>query len=175
MDIQMKEWKEFSLTDLFTVDYGNKFDGNKMTQETSERVAFVTRTAKNNGVSMFVDTLDGVEPYPAGCLTVALGGSIGCTFVQTKPFYTGQNVSVLNPLVEMNAEQKLFISTIIQNEAQTKYTAFGRELNKYIKRSFTIKLPVTESGDPDWDMMTSYIRNLPNIKNIWNFIHHNTL
>ncbi len=83
------------MTDIFDVDYGNKFDLNKMEALPTSSIAFVSRTAQNNGVSAYVEPVSGVAPYPAGAITVALGGSIGSTFLQKQPFYTGQNVSVL--------------------------------------------------------------------------------
>ena len=157
-------WGEFVLRDLFKIVSGNGFDLNKMTTDNKERVAFVTRSAKNNGVGDYVDVIDGVEPFPAGDISVALGGSIGSTFVQVTPFYTGEHQVVLKPLVPMTIEQKLFIAAIIQYEAQTNYTAFGRELDRYIRTTFKIKLPIVAEKQPDYDYMTKAMRNLPNLK-----------
>ena len=86
------EWKEFPLSKLFDITFGNKFDYNKMAESSNTQIAFVSRTASNNGVSGWVEEVEGVKPYPAGCLTVALGGSLGATFVQPKQFYTGQSL-----------------------------------------------------------------------------------
>ena len=157
-------WGEFVLRELFTIVSGNGFDLNKMTSDNKERVAFVTRSAKNNGVGDYVDIIDGEEPFPAGDITVALGGSIGSTFVQVTPFYTGEHQVVLKPLVPMTIEQKLFIAGIIQYEAQTNYTAFGRELDRYIRTTFKIKLPIIAEKQPDYNAMTKMMRNLPNFK-----------
>lgn len=156
-------WETFLLNDLFFVEYGNKLDANKMTSYGQDKVAFVTRSSNNNGVSMFVDKLDDVEPYQKGCLTVALGGSIGATFVQELPFYTAQNVAVLIPKSEMSLECKLFIATVIKREADTKFIPFGRELNKYIRRNFSIKLPIIAEHQPDWQFIENYIHDIPEL------------
>jgi hypothetical protein len=84
------------LDEIFSISYGNKFDMNKMQREGGD-VAFVGRRGTNQGVSGFVPRLPDVPPYPAGLLTVALGGAILATYVQQKPFYTAQNVAVLRP------------------------------------------------------------------------------
>lgn len=157
-----RSWQSFSLSDLFTVEYGNKFDANKMTSyENQEMVAFVTRSSNENGVSMYVNRIEDVPPYSAGCMTVALGGSLGSTFIQSVPFYTAQNVAVLIPDQSMKLEHKLFIATLIHKEATTKFMPFGRELNKYIKGNFSIQLPICEDGNPDWQYMEDYIKSLP--------------
>ena len=152
--------KEFLLTDIFSVDYGNKFDLNKMEVLPTSSIAFVSRTAQNNGVSAYVEPVTEAAPYPAGAITVALGGSIGSTFLQKQPFYTGQNVSVLLPKTPMSDEAKLFITCIIMTECSYRFIAFGRELNKHIKRDFTIKLPQTVSGTPDWQAMSDFMAEL---------------
>ena len=159
------KFKEFLLTDIFFVDYGNKFDLNKMESLPTSSIAFVSRTAQNNGVSAYVEPVAGVIPYPAGAITVALGGSIGSTFLQKQPFYTGQNVSVLQPKTPMPDEAKLFIACIIMTECSYRFVAFGRELNKHIKRDFTIKLPQTSTGAPDWQAMSDFMAGLEEKEN----------
>jgi hypothetical protein len=162
-----ENWGEFVLRDLFKIVSGNGFDLNKMTSDTKERVAFVTRSAKNNGVGGYVDIVDGVEPFPAGDISVALGGSIGSTFVQVTPFYTGEHQVVLKPIVPMTIEQKLFIASIIQFEAQTNYTAFGRELDRYIRTTFKIKLPVLDDNQPDFEAISNIMRSLPSFSHYY--------
>ena len=149
----MSNWQAFPLSKLFLVTYGNKFDYNKMVESEDMDIAFVSRTASNNGVSGWVEPVEGVEPYPANCITIALGGSIGSTFVQPKKFYTGQNVAVLKDLKErkmLSVEEKLFISMLITKECNFRYVAFGRELNKHIKKDFTIRLP-SKNDDINWE------------------------
>ena len=45
-------------------------------------------------------------------------------------------------------------------ECSYRFVAFGRELNKHIKRDFTIKLPQTSSGAPDWQAMSDFMAEL---------------
>ena len=89
-----KNWKEININKIFDIDNGNKLDMCQMTPQVGG-IPFVTRTATNNGIGGYVELIDSATPYPAHCLTIALGGSIGSTFLQNKPFYTSQNVAVL--------------------------------------------------------------------------------
>ena len=108
MNLNAPKWKEFLLTKICDVDYGNKFDNDKMTYY-NPSVNFVSRTGDNNGVKDVVDRIDGVKPYKAGCISVALGGSIGACYLQTSPFYTGQNVAVLTFDDSISENTKLFL------------------------------------------------------------------
>lgn len=142
-------------------------------------VNFVGRSAENNGVMGKVDAVEGVTPYPAGCITVALGGSLGASFVQDKPFYTSQNVAVLQfSTTAVDLLTRLFLATMIQFESRSKYFPFGRELNKYIRTIYGFVLPIERNPDgtpvidpkksfhddgyiPDWQFMEDYMRSLP--------------
>ena len=143
-----------TLEDLFEIDYGNKFDMNKMTPTNRlAGVAFVGRTGGLNGksgISGFVQTLTGVEPYPPGLLTVALGGSrLLSTYVQQQPFYTAQNVAVLCPRnKEMSTKERLFYAMCIRANA-FRYSAFGREANR------TLGALIVPDAPPDWVATTS--------------------
>jgi hypothetical protein len=89
--------KTVPLNQLFDVEYGNKFDLNKMQllSKSEGGINFVNRSARNCGVSATVAPHESTLPYEAGNITVSLGGSFLSSFVQLEKFYTGQNVAVL--------------------------------------------------------------------------------
>jgi hypothetical protein len=98
------------LNDIFAVGYGNKFDLNKMTPAPRKEggINFVGRSSENHGVSATVQRVPGVSPFPAGMITVALGGTkLLSAFVQEQPFYTAQNVAVLEPKGSMTLPEKI--------------------------------------------------------------------
>ncbi|MBU5384723.1 restriction endonuclease subunit S [Citrobacter cronae] len=119
------------LKDIFSIQYGNKLDYNKMVPS-PVGVNFVSRTSKENGVAGKVLLIEGIRPYDKGLITVALGGSVLSSFVQIDEFYTGQNVAVLMPHKEMHLSQKLYYSLLISSNA-FRYSACGREANKTLK------------------------------------------
>ena len=178
MNLDVQSWQPFYLHRLFDVRMGNKFDKNKLDEDIPE-VNLVSRVSYNNGVDVKVGYVEGVTPFPAGYVTVALGGSyLGSCFVQEEPFYTAQNVAVMKPrLLNMTRAVCTFISGLVRYEAKTKYYAFGRELNTHIKTDFDVKLPVQRNADgspvldasckwsdagyiPDWQFMEDYIKSL---------------
>ena len=178
MNLDVQKWQYFYLHRLFDIRMGNKFDKNKLDVDTPE-VNLVSRVSYNNGVDTKVGYVEGVQPFPAGCVTVALGGSyLGSCFVQYEQFYTSQNVAVMKPrILEMTRAVCTFISGLVRYESKTKYYAFGRELNTHIKTDFNVKLPVQSNSDgspfidtsckfsddgfvPDWQFMEDYIKSL---------------
>lgn len=151
MEMKNKQYKDFPLTKVFNVSYGNKFDKNKMTYK-NPSVNFVSRTAQNNGISDIVDEVN-IKPFTGGQLTLALGGSIGSCFIQEKPFYTGQNVAVLEPIENISSQAKLYLTSVISKKCKTIFTAFSDEINKHLKTDLEICLPIKKEYIPDFDVI----------------------
>jgi restriction endonuclease S subunit len=132
------------LNSLFEVAYGTQFDLNKMSIS-HKGVNFVGRTARNNGVVAKVQKYQGVDPIEPLKITVALGGAILSSFVQTSPFYTAQNIAVLKPKKHMTINELLFYCLAIKHNA-FRYGAFGREANRTLK---SLEVPIPGSV-PRW-------------------------
>lgn len=183
IDLQADKWQKFYLKDLFYCYMGSGIDYSATTNF-EPQINFVSRDSKNNGVVDIVDIAynkkgEKIEPIKAGLMTLALGGSfLGSCFIQKKPFYTAQNVAILESKKPMSDYVKLFISTLIRYECKTKYVAFGRELNTHYNIDFYVKLPIkkTNSGRPfiddeykfsgsgyvpDFDFIENYMKSLP--------------
>lgn len=173
----VKVCKEFKISDIAKVEYGNKFDKNKMTY-VNPSVNFVSRTATNNGISDFVDN-NGTDPYKAGLITLALGGSIGSCFLQEYQFYTGQNVGVID-LGDIDYHAKIYFTEALGYKCKKTFTAFGNEINKHLKTDLSVSLPIQTDVDnnpiidtdhkyhpdgyiPDWNFMEKYIRAIEKI------------
>lgn len=176
-DIMIGNWKDFYLHKLFKTRMGNGIDA-VVTTNYTPKYNYVSRDSNGNGVVGFVDEIEGEELFPAGTMSLALGGSfLGSCFIQKEPFYTAQNVGVLQEREPLSIYTKLFIATLIRNECKIKYQAFGRELNSHFRKDFTIKLPIKmdktnivydenkfysdEGYIPDWEFMDNFIKNLP--------------
>lgn len=128
--------------ELFCLHQGNGFELYNMSRSAGSGIAFVSRTAQANGVVAFVDQVDGIAPFPAGYITVALGGSVLSSFVQKEPFYTAFHIMVLEPKREMTLQEKLFYCMCIRHNAY-RYS-YGRQANKTLK---DIEVP---DEVPDW-------------------------
>ena len=177
-DLEIDKWEEFKVSDIFDVKYGINMELNTCDETTSDDpdgVAFVARTAENNGVSAYVKRVNGKEPQPAETITVAGGGSVLSTFVQKRPFYSGRDLYLLLPKTDINLHTKIFILTVLFSN-QYRYS-YGRQANKTLP-SLLLKLPIQrdDKGNPiidkdkrysdkgyipDWKYMETYIKSLP--------------
>ena len=128
--------------DLFTMRQGNGFELMHIGASENSGINFVSRTAQNNGVVAQVEKMENIMPFRAGSITVALGGSVLSSFVQSKQFYTAFHVMVLEPKGEMTLQEKLYYCMCITANAY-RYN-YGRQANKTLK---DIELP---DSIPQW-------------------------
>lgn len=131
------------IDDIFDVKLGTNLELLRLTQQ-SDGVNFVSRSARNNGVTARVAPVPGVTPTPGGVLTVAGGGSVLESFVQTEPFYSGRDLFVLTPKQPMCMEEMMFYTACIR-ENQWRYS-YGRQANRSLK---SLLVPAREAI-PAW-------------------------
>ena len=177
LPLRTENWKKFYLHRILDASMGNGIDA-ILTTSNHPKYNYISRDSNGNGVVSFVDEIDVQKPFPAGAMSLAQGGSFqGSCFIQRKPFYTAQNVAVLQEKEPLSDYTKLFLAALIRNECKIKYQAFGRELNAHFRKDFTLKLPVVsnEKGNvidttyqfsdegylPDWQWMENYMKSLP--------------
>lgn len=118
------------ISDLFEVRYGVNLELNALKKDSSG-INFVSRTAKNNGVSAKVTPIPTIKPIPAGTISVAGGGSVMESFLQTEPYYSGRDLYYLTPKVKLTDQQKLYYCACLRaNKYRYNY---GRQANRTLK------------------------------------------
>lgn len=154
--IDTKQWKEFVIKDLFTVkrpaarSQANYDDGD---------VPFVASGNFNNGVLKYLQPKKDEILDAGNCITVSpIDGS---SFYQENDFLgrggAGSSVIILyNP--NLNLYSGYFIATVIRTVCR-KY-AYSDMANKDTIGAEKIKLPVDETGNPDFSYMELYMKNL---------------
>lgn len=117
--------------DIFKIKYGVNLELMRCeitSIDDKNSVNFVARTSQNNGVVARVKLIDNLTPQNAGTLSCATSGSVLSTFVQTEPYYSGRDLYVLTPKINLTIEQKLFYAMTI-NKNSYRYN-YGRAANK---------------------------------------------
>ena len=154
--IDTKQWKEFIIKDLFTVkrpsarSQANYNDGD---------IPFVASGNFNNGVLKYLEPKKDEILDAGNCITVSpIDGS---SFYQEDDFLgrggAGSSIILLyNP--NLNLYNGYFIATVIRTVCR-KY-AYSDMANKDTIGAEKIKLPVDETGNPDFSYMESYMKNL---------------
>ena len=120
------------VSDLFDVTYGVNLELNALDEvEPCKGIPFVSRTSKNNGVAAYVAPIRGLDPIPAGTISVAGGGSVMESFLQPMPYYSGRDLYVLSSKEVMTEEQKLFYCMCLRaNKYRYNY---GRQANRTLR------------------------------------------
>lgn len=91
-------------------------------------IPFVSRQSVNNGVVCHIKRIDEIKPNPAHTLSIAVSGSVLSTFYHDYEYYSGRDVYIASPKVEMTKEQMLYYCYVIeQNKFRYNY---GRGANK---------------------------------------------
>lgn len=131
------------VSDLFYVEYGVNLELNSLEKD-ANGINFVSRTSQNNGVSARVKRLPHIEPIPAGTITVAGGGSVMESFLQTEPYYSGRDLYYLTPKFQFTEHELLFYCVCLRaNKYRFNY---GRQANRTL-RDILIPSP---SEIPEW-------------------------
>lgn len=153
-----KKWHEFFFTDIFeTVKRGKRLT---KANQVSGQIPYVSSTAANNGVDNFIGNFEGVRIY-SNCLTIANSGSVGASFYHPYEFVASDHVTHLK-----NSKFSSFIYLFIATQANKlseKYN-FNREINDSRIARDKVMLPVTDTGDPDYQYMEQYMMNLEYLK-----------
>lgn len=152
-DPQTAGWVDFALDQLFEVKKGKRLT---KAARMPGLTRFVGASEKNNGIT---DMNDVAPNFPAGVLTVAYNGSVGSTFYQDEPFFACDDVNVLIPRTPMSKWVQLFIAAVIKH-GRSRFT-YGYKWTLARMRATTVRLPVTDDGQPDWDYMEAVMRGLP--------------
>ena len=161
ISLDISQWKSFKVKDIFDVKYGINMELNACIiadANDNNAVNFVSRTEDNNGISARVKLVEGKIPQPAGTITCAGGGSVLSTFIQPEPFYSGRDLYLLIPRIDMSHYAKIFCVTIIKSN---KYRySYGRQANITLP-DLELMLPADEDGNPDFIFMEEYVKKLP--------------
>lgn len=151
--IDVSGWGEFRIEDIFDVVKGTRLTKADMKDGT---IKFVGSSAMNNGETHRIANNE--KLHPANTITVCYNGSVGETFYQDEPFWASDDVNVLYPKFNMTKLMTMFVCPIIKSVGQ-KYAFIDKWKQEDMKNEI-IKLPVTSTGEPDWQYMEEYMRNI---------------
>ncbi len=159
--IDTSNWKDFRIGDLFVVLNGSGITKKEIYEHSGELPA-IQSGKENNGCIGFID-----ENYCRSrnykisdgmCLTVARSGSSGFVAFQSEKCVVGDSAKILQPKFLANRERLLFLRVMLLVN-MSKYAYDDKvTYENYVNDS--IKLPVVPEGNPDWNYIELYIRDV---------------
>ncbi len=154
-DLQRKKWATFYIDDIFTIHSGKRFVSESMHPGTRP---FIGATDSGNGITNYVsDTNSSLDQnvlgvnYDGNGMVISFYHPYECIFSDSvKRFHLKQHKD--------NKFILLFMKTVILQQ-KSKYH-YGYKFNSNRMARQIIALPVNEQGEPDYNYMEQYSKNL---------------
>ena len=159
--IDISNWKEFQVGQLFTILNGKGITKNEIYEHPGQLPA-IQSGEEDFGCIGYLDydycVSKNYTISKGACLTVARSGSSGYVGYQSQRCVVGDSAKILEPKFEANKERLLFIRALLMvNKAKYAYT------DKVTRENYerdTIKLPVLDNEQPNWSFMEKYIQKI---------------
>lgn len=149
-----KEWAHFKMPQIFrSIQRGKRL---KNADHVFGDVPYVSSTANNNGVDDYIEATPGARVF-GDCISLANSGSVGTAFYEPFDFVASDHVTALKT-EGLSKYCYLFMTAVI--EKQGSNFNFNREINDARIKNMQIMLPVTDSGEPDYEYMEQYSKNM---------------
>ena len=150
--------KKFKISDFFTIENVRGINKNKLTKPSDdEKFDYVTRTARNNGIESVTGLVPDCDYNEAN--TISLGLLQMTFFLRDKPWYGGQFLRKITPKQDFNREQMLYFLGVMRPLGRLFSSVLVRHVNDLFNKA-EVELPVTSTGQPDFDYMTEFIKEL---------------
>lgn len=157
-----KEWKPFPIVDLFSSIIPGKGKGlNHLKKVCADGVNYIGATNRNNGVLCYVekDTYSRPMILEGNCIGFIKNGdgSAGFAIYKAEQFISTSDV-LYGYADWLNKFTGLFF-VVAQDKIEHKYS-HGYKRNKEHLAGDKVMLPVTNSGEPDYEYMEQYSKNM---------------
>lgn len=148
-----KKWEAFNVNYIFPyIQRGKRL---KKGDHKAGNIPYVSSTMMNNGVDNFISNKEGKRFD--NCITIANSGSVGASFYHQYEFIGSDHITAFKN-EKFNKYIYLFLATIV-SRISDKYS-FNREINDFRISNEKVLLPVNEDGNPDYEYMEQYIKNI---------------
>ena len=155
MKLDDRKWKEYKVGEIFENIAVRK---NSKVPDCEGMIPFVSSTSLNNGVNNFCDVLPVIE----NAITVSTNGACFDCFYHDYPIAVSNDVEVLWS-DKLNKFVGLFICTILKQE-KIKWSYGRKPKNNKVFKTI-ISLPSNSLGEPDWQFMEDYIKEIWGVLN----------
>lgn len=156
-----REWKPIPIISIFDRFEPGKGKGLNHLEQAAHGISYIGATNRNNGVLCFVkDTDDSRKMMQEGnCIGFIKNGdgSAGYAIYKQEPFVSTSDV-IFGYASWLNPYTGLFFVTA-QDMIEHKYS-HGYKRNAQHLKGDRVMLPVSDAGEPDYQFMEDYIREL---------------
>ncbi len=159
--IDNKSWCDFRIKAIFPVLVAGKSKGlNHLEQVHEQGIPYLGATNRNNGVLCFVEKAGNEYLIQKGnCIAFIRNGegSMGYSIYKSEDFIATSDITV-GYNNKLNKYSGMFITTIA-DRVRGKYSFNYKRSDTRLKKEI-LTLPVTDTGEPDYEYMESYMKYL---------------
>lgn len=149
-----KEWCEFSLDDIFTVSAGKRLETRNKVPGTRP---FIGATDNNNGVTGFVGNVN--SSRDGNVLGVNYNGAPCIAFYYPYECIFTDDVKRLHLRHYSDNKFVLLFFVSVFAKQRSKYS-YGYKFKEQRMLRQKLMLPITDSGEPDYEYMEQYAKNM---------------
>ena len=155
--LNQKRWRPFLVSDLFRLESGKCSQANRL--EPDERgIPYIGATNRNNGVLGFVKPVEKLIQRGNCIAFIKQGeGSVGYSVYKKEDFIASTSVA-LGYADFLNEYVGLFITTVA-DKVRGRYSYNYPRSEARLRRE-QLMLPVNDDGEPDFDYMAAYMKNI---------------
>lgn len=158
-NLQEKKWKEFIIGEVFNVLNSKPYHKKdlKISNSYKNSIPYVSRTNRNNGVEEIIQKEDNFKINKKN--TIAFGAENATFFLQPFEYITGNKIYTINHK-QINKFNGLFIQQALNTSIKDCGFSYGQGLTGTRAKRRNVLLPINKKGDPDFEYMEQYIKNL---------------
>ena len=171
-DLKEKDWEAFPFTEIFIIKGG--FYNKKPPAENNGDIPFIGATDNTNGITEFY-SLTNIEEnsktgslpnepldkkvFDGNCICVTNNGSVGYAYYQSHKFTCSHDV---NPVYANGFTMNEYLAQFLIGAIEKQRVCFTYVRKWRPKRMVKsrILLPVDKHGNPDYEYMEQYIKNI---------------
>lgn len=161
-ELEQREWREFKIIDVLGTSHNSKpYHLENLVKDEKKGYPYISRTSLNNGYQCFVSDDKDYLLNPANC--ISFGAENAEYFYQPKEYVSGNKLYFYEN--QKCKKQLLQFFVMCLNKAiQNCGFGYGMGLTGTRSDKRTFLLPVTPTGEIDYDFMESFIQKLENAK-----------
>lgn len=154
LKLDEKEWRAFHLEEIGTVTSGRDIYA---TERIEGDMPYITSGGTNNGVGYFVGNINDTLDF--GYIALNRNGAVGKAFYHPSKSLMGNDCRKVHL---KDADKNLFVGQFVALclSMQSGCFSYSRKLGTARAKRMQVMLPVTDSGEPDYEYMEQYAKNM---------------
>lgn len=155
LNLNDKNWNAVEVNKLADNVNSKAYHTNNLTFSAKKGLAYITRTARDNGLYGIVKIQDNLVINPAN--TISFGAETAEFFYQPFPYITGNKMYYMTNS-DFNENIGLFLVTSLRKGIKNCFSYANGAIPERVMRK-SVMLPVNNDGEPDYEFMDISIKN----------------